>query len=52
MCYKAGEFLQPDISVDEMREFCIDIMNKEMNIPKFIGRILTKSIIIRKMEIE
>lgn len=44
MCYKDGEFLQPDVTVDEMREFCIDIMKEEMNMPKFISRILTKSI--------
>lgn len=44
MCYQDGEFLQPDITVEEMRNFCIDLMKKEMNLPKFIGRILTKSI--------
>lgn len=44
MCYKDGQFLQPDITVEEMRLQCVDIMKKEMNLPKFIGRILTKSI--------
>lgn len=44
MCYKDGEFLQPDITADEMRKFCIDIMKKEMKMPKFISKCLTRNI--------
>lgn len=44
LCYKDGEFIQPDMTVDEMRDFCVDIMNKEMKMPKFIAKLLTKNI--------
>lgn len=44
MCYKDGEFLHPNMTVDEMREFCVQIMKKEIKVPKFIGRILTRDI--------
>jgi len=44
LCYKDGKFLKPDITVDEMKKINVDIMNKEMKIPKFVGRIMTKDI--------
>ena len=40
MCYENGVFLQPDISLQEMKTFCINILNKDMKIPKFIAKFM------------
>ncbi len=43
-CYENGQFLQPDITVEEMRTFCINIMKEKMNVPKFLGKMMTRNI--------
>ena len=42
-CYEDGAFLQPDITVDEMKQLVVDKV-KEMKIPGFIGRLFTRGI--------
>ncbi len=39
-CYSDGEFLQKNVSADEMREFVVNKM-KEMGYPRFIGKFMT-----------
>lgn len=42
-CFQNGAFAQPDISVTEMQELCIEKM-KEMGFPKPLGWLFTRNI--------
>jgi len=44
MCYENGRFLQPDMSLQEMKKFCISILNKNMKIPKFFAYLMVSDI--------
>ena len=42
LCFENGEFSQPDITLDEMKDIYVDAMAK-MHFPKFIGRALANN---------
>ncbi|ETR73056.1 MAG: hypothetical protein OMM_07176 [Candidatus Magnetoglobus multicellularis str. Araruama] len=42
-CYQSGNFTQPNFTVRQMQDFCIDKM-KEMGMPRFLAWIFTRSI--------
>ncbi|XMB86035.1 zinc ribbon domain-containing protein [Mycoplasmatota bacterium WC44] len=44
MCYSNGEFLQPNITVNEMKIFCVDMLCKELKLPKFIAKFIIRDI--------
>jgi hypothetical protein len=39
-CYQNGQFIQPDMTVTQMREFVIDKL-AEMKYPRFVARFMT-----------
>ncbi|WP_029041248.1 zinc ribbon domain-containing protein [Cucumibacter marinus] len=43
LCYKDGAFTQPDFTVEEMQDFCIEQLSNK-GLPKFMGWIFTRSI--------
>lgn len=40
-CYHNGAFTQPDFTVEQMQQFCIEKM-KEKGFPKFVGGLFTR----------
>ncbi len=43
-CYKDGEFTTPDITMEEMKEFCIDLMHKEFKFPRWLAKLMYSNI--------
>ncbi len=43
LCYQNGKFTQPDFTVTEMQEFCIEQLRKK-GIPRFLGWLFTRSL--------
>ena len=43
-CYDNGEFINPDMSVDEMKELVKDIAKEKLHVPGFIAQLLTTGI--------
>ncbi len=43
LCYKDGKFLQPDFTVKDMQDFCIEKM-RECGVPKFLGWLFTRGL--------
>lgn len=41
-CYARGRFTQPDMTVDEMKDFCAGKLC-EMGYPKFIARLMVRN---------
>ena len=42
-CYADGEFTR-QCTAEEMRDFCSDMMTKEMKMPKFLAKMLCRGI--------
>lgn len=42
-CYQNGAFTQPDFTVEEMQQFCIEKM-KEMKFPGFLAKFFTRGL--------
>jgi hypothetical protein len=42
-CYVDGKFTQPDMTVEEMKAFCVEKL-REMKIPRFVGRFLVRNL--------
>lgn len=42
-CYSGGRFTSPDMTVDEMKDFCVGKLN-EMGYPKFVARLLVRNL--------
>ncbi|MDR0790784.1 MAG: zinc ribbon domain-containing protein [Bacteroidales bacterium] len=42
-CYKDGEFAQ-QCTAKEMQDFCVDMMHKQMKMPKFVAKFLCHNI--------
>lgn len=43
LCYRGGQFLQPDFTVEEMQEHCIGKL-QEKGMPRFMGWLFTRSL--------
>ena len=43
LCYENGAFLAPDLSVEEMQQFCIEALKKK-GLPTFLGWLLTRGL--------
>ena len=43
LCYQNGEFTQPDFTVREMQDFCVEKL-QEHGMPRFMGWLFTRSI--------
>ncbi len=41
-CYKDGEFLQPNITLEEMKEFLTDVLVKELRVPRFLAKFMAQ----------
>jgi len=46
-CYADGAFTQPDVSMDEMLDFCVDIMDKQGVMPAAQARALLTDVMPR-----
>ncbi len=42
-CFRNGQFVQPDLSVEEMQSFCMEKMD-ELGIPPFKGWLFARSL--------
>ena len=42
-CFQKGAFYNPDFTVKQMQDFCIDKL-KEKGVPRFLGWLLTRNI--------
>lgn len=39
-CYQDGEFTTPDITMEEMKEFCVNLMHEKFKFPKFLAKLM------------
>lgn len=42
-CYEGGRFLQPDMTVDQMKDFCAGKLH-EMGFPRFFARLMVRNL--------
>lgn len=43
LCYRDGQFTQPDFSVKDMQDFCVDQL-QEQGMPRVMGWLFTRSL--------
>ena len=44
LCYQKGKFTTPDMTVKQMQEIVVRVLNKEKHWPKFLAKLASKQI--------
>jgi len=44
LCYLKGKFITPDMTVKQMQEIVVRVLNKEKHWPKFLAKLASKQI--------